>query len=176
MNDSVKTSGLISMPDSDFCETTCPKHVAETVMKPSFCTPVFYYEAEELKPYKKYEEDAAWDLRSKKELTIDALETFVVPTGVSCIIPKKWVGIIKCRSGLGKVGLNVTAGVIDSTYRGEIGVVIQNLSHEVITLKQYERIGQILVIPCLNQASFLEGTAPTDTERGTDGYGSSGKV
>ncbi|MDD3089004.1 MAG: dUTP diphosphatase [Candidatus Omnitrophica bacterium] len=137
---------------------------------------IFYYQNESLKPYKKHADDAGWDIRCKESITIRPNETRLIKTGVSAIIPNGYVGIIKCRSGLATNGLNVNGGVIDSTYRGEIGVIIQNLGAEPITFEAYERIAQMLVIPCLSSATLVEGVAPQDTDRSANGYGSSGRL
>ncbi len=135
----------------------------------------FFFETEEVIPFKKHPDDAAWDLKAKEEVEIDCLETVPVATGVSVVIPQGYVGILKSRSGLGIEGINVTAGVIDSNYRGEIKVIMQNIGHSKILLKKHTRIAQIMVVPCMRNAAFEIGKAPLDTDRGSNGFGSTGK-
>lgn len=135
----------------------------------------FFYEEEELKPFKKHHSDAGWDLRSKEEVSVEPLETKKISTGVSCNIPIGCVGIVKIRSSFGAKGLDVTAGVIDSDYRGEIHAVVQNHFSEKITIGKAERFAQIIILPCFLEASFHEGKAAEDTQRGSGGFGSTGK-
>lgn len=136
--------------------------------------PEFYYEEEYLKPFKKHETDAGWDLKSKDAVSISADGTSAVHTGVSCMIPEGYVGIVKIRSGISLRGLDATAGVIDSDYRGEIVVLVQNHSGGEILINKGERVAQIMVLPCLIAADMFPGKAPDDTERGRKGFGSTG--
>jgi len=136
--------------------------------------PLFYFESEYLKPFKKHASDAGWDLKSKEDINVAVGKTSAIPTGVSCVIPEGYVGIIKIRSGISLKGLDATAGVIDSDYRGEIIVLVQNHTDSEIKIEQGERVAQIMVIPCLIEAELLSGKAPKDTERGIGGFGSTG--
>ncbi|HBJ81586.1 dUTP diphosphatase [Pseudothermotoga sp.] len=135
----------------------------------------FYFEEEKVKPYKKHHNDAGWDLKSKTDTILYPGETKIIPTGVTTEIPKGYVGIVKPRSSWGAKGIDVTAGVIDSDYRGEIGVVIQNHADKPLAITKGERIAQILVVPVLLEAEFEEGKAPKNTARGAGGFGSTGK-
>ncbi len=135
-----------------------------------------YYESELLKPFKPHLSDAGWDLRSKGAFSVEPLSTVVIPTGVSLELDSGLVGLVKCRSSLGKRGVSITSGVIDAGYRGEIGVVFQNLStSDIITIQQYERIAQLLILPIIWSNVRLElGKADLGTSRGEGGFGSSG--
>lgn len=135
----------------------------------------FYASEEGLRPCKKFPEDAGWDLRSKEKVEIKAWDTIAIDTGVSCIIPRGYVGILKIRSSLGLQGLNVTAGVIDADYRGVIHVVVQNLRDTPFAIEKQERFAQILLIPCLLTAETCIGEAPKNTQRAASGFGSTGK-
>ncbi len=122
---------------------------------------------------------AAADLSAnlKEPLTIKSGEWQLVPTGVSMSIPKGYVGILASRSGLAlKKGVHLTngIGVIDSDYRGEIGVNLMNSSKEDFTVSPGERIAQIMFIP-VAAASFLPVTSLDETERGEGGFGSTGQ-
>jgi len=98
----------------------------------------------------------------------------VVMTNIAIEIPKGYVGIIKSRSGLAvKKSLDVKAGVIDSDYRGDIGVVLHNSGDEDTTVYGCDRIAQLIIVPCLT-VELEEVDDLDDTLRGEDGYGSTG--
>ena len=135
--------------------------------------------------------DAALDLRcsgqfviglenQKEEISsasfpIQPGERIIAKTGIRIALPKGCWGNIRGRSGLAvNDGLITLAGVIDQDYRGEVGVVLYNLSKEPIDIKKYEKIGQLIVqefVPVkVIHVDELDGT-----ERGHNGFGSSGK-
>ena len=104
-------------------------------------------------------------------------ETYVVKTGIAMEIPEGYAGLIYARSGLAtKRGLapaNKT-GVVDSDYRGEIMVALYNHSKEAQSIAPGERIAQLVITPFLT-ADFTEAEELTDTERGSGGFGSTGR-
>lgn len=100
-----------------------------------------------------------------------------IPTGIALEVPKGCAGLVYARSGLStKRGLAPAnkVGVIDSDYRGEIKVVLYNQSKEAQTIQPGERIAQFVVTPVLTPA-YEEVAELSDTERGTGGFGSTGK-
>lgn len=111
------------------------------------------------------------------EVTIEAGETFVVKTGIAMEIPKGYAGLIYARSGLAtKRGLapaNKT-GVVDADYRGEIMVALHNHSKQTQSIAPGERIAQLVITPFLT-ADFIETAELSDTERGSGGFGSTGR-
>ena len=110
-------------------------------------------------------------------LTIGAGETKLVHTGIAMEIPVGYVGLIYARSGLAtKRGLAPAnkVGVIDSDYRGEIMVGLYNQSGAEQTVEQGERIAQIVLTPYL-KAEFSAAEELSDTDRGTGGFGSTGR-
>ncbi len=118
--------------------------------------------------------DAAFDLRSAEEGILAPNEKRVFKTGIKMAIPSNHVGLIWDRSGLAaKHGLHCLAGVIDSGYRGEIGVVLKNLGHEPIEITKNMRIAQMLIQPVVS-AILEEVNELDETERGEGGFGSSG--
>ena len=135
---------------------------------------LFYCDSAELQPFKKHYEDAGFDLRAKHNYKLLPNDTEVIETGVHAIIPEGYVGIVKPRSGLGVKGTNVTAGVIDSSYRGEIKVVLQHFGKELLLITAGDRIAQLIILPCLLPYEMLIEEIPTDTQRGISGFGSSG--
>lgn len=104
-------------------------------------------------------------------------ETVFIPTGLAMAIPAGFGGFVFARSGLAcKKGLAPAnkVGVIDSDYRGEITVAIQNYSSVTRRIEPGERIAQIVFLPVLT-ASFIETEALDETGRGAGGFGSTGR-
>ena len=124
---------------------------------------------------------AGMDLRALLEepLTLEPGGRASVPTGIAIGLPSpETVGLVFARSGLAiKHGLALSngVGVIDSDYRGEIGVGLVNLSDTAYTIQPDERIAQLVVMPvCL--PDILEVEELDQTERGAGGFGSTGKI
>lgn len=111
------------------------------------------------------------------DITIEAGATALVHTGVAMAIPDGYVGLVFARSGLAsKRGLAPAnkVGVIDSDYRGEIMVALHNHSAQPQTISHGERIAQIAFLPFASVAFTLVDELDS-TERGTGGFGSTGK-
>lgn len=126
-----------------------------------------------------HEGDAGFDFRARidEPVTLKPLERKLFKTGIKAEIPEGFEIQVRPRSGLAlKHGLTVlnTPGTIDSEFRGEIGVILINLSSEEYTIQPGERIAQG-VLKELVQADFRVGIIDLDTERGGGEYGSSGK-
>lgn len=118
--------------------------------------------------------DAGIDLPSRETVSIEPGTKRVIPTGIKLAIPDGYVGLIWDRSGLAaKHALTCLAGVIDSGYRGEIGVVLVNLGTEVFEVEKGMRIAQLLVQPVV-RPNFVEVDAFEETVRGSGGFGSTG--
>jgi dUTP pyrophosphatase len=134
-------------------------------------------ESPECEPYKGNRWDGGWDLRSNNpDITIEPGQKVSIYTGVSMEIPVRHVGMLLPRSGLGtkfRLGLANTAGVIDSDYRGEIVAVVVNDGDENIHINKYDRFCQLLIVP-VRIDTFRIVEHLQSTERGTDGFGSSG--
>lgn len=112
-----------------------------------------------------------------RPLTLQPLARAVVPTGLKMEIPEGWECQIRPRSGLAaKHGITVlnSPGTIDSDYRGEIGVILINLSAEPFTIENGERIGQMVFTPA-PQVRLVEATSLGQTDRGEGGFGHSGR-
>ena len=110
-------------------------------------------------------------------VTIEPGEIYWVPTGIALEVPVGCAGLIYARSSMGtKRGLAPAnkVGVVDSDYRGEIKVVLLNHSKLPQTLAPGERIAQFVITPVLTP-SYEEVEDLTDTDRGTGGFGSTGK-
>lgn len=122
---------------------------------------------------------AGYDLFAdiEQEVTIPPHETVLIPTGLAMEIPEGYFGGIFARSGLSmKEGLRPAncCGVVDADYRGEVCVSLHNDSDisRIVTPKQ--KVAQMVVIPFLN-VDFEEVSELTDTIRGENGFGSTGK-
>lgn len=124
---------------------------------------------------------AAADLCAAIEqpLTLEPGARALVPTGVAIQLPgPEAVALICARSGLAvKNGLTLSngVGVIDSDYRGELQVGLVNLSQSSYTIQPGERIAQLMVMPVV-QASFVQAESLDETQRGTGGFGSTGRL
>ena len=122
---------------------------------------------------------AGLDIRANitEPITLGSLGRTLIPTGLYIELPLGYEAQIRPRSGLSiKKGLSLvnSPGTIDSDYRGEIGVIIINLSKEKQTIEPSERIAQ-MVIAKYEQAEFEEVIELSETERGAGGFGSTGK-
>lgn len=122
---------------------------------------------------------AGLDLRANLDapITLQPMERCLVPTGLRIALPEGYEAQVRPRSGLAlKHGITLlnTPGTIDADYRGEIGVIMVNLSTEPFTIADGERIAQ-LVIARYEQAEWLETDVLDETERGEGGFGHTGK-
>ena len=121
---------------------------------------------------------AGVDLRANltETITLKSLERTLVKTGVFLEIPEGYEAQVRPRSGLAlKKGVTVlnSPGTIDADYRGEVGVILINLSNEDYVIENGERIAQ-LVFAKVEQAQWLEVKTLSDTTRGEGGFGSTG--
>tara|TARA_R110000868_G_scaffold191527_1_gene435696 strand:+ start:92 stop:526 length:435 start_codon:yes stop_codon:yes gene_type:complete len=121
---------------------------------------------------------AGVDLRANIEtpISVGSLEKVIVPTGLFMEIPVGYEAQVRPRSGLAfKHGITVlnSPGTIDADYRGEIKVILVNLSKETFVIENGERIAQ-MVIAAHEQAEWVEVEELNDTDRGAGGFGSTG--
>ena len=123
---------------------------------------------------------AAMDLRAciDRPVTIRAGERTVVPTGLAMALPSAdYVALLFARSGLGirkGVCLSNGVGVIDSDYRGEIGVGLVNLGESPYTVRPGDRIAQLMVTPVV-RPTVVPVSELDETDRGAGGFGSTGR-
>lgn len=130
-------------------------------------------------PSYKTEGSAGMDLLAniEQEIVIKSLDRIIIPTGLFIELPNGYEAQIRSRSGMTiKHGLVVANGIgtIDSDYRGEIGVIMLNISKEDYTIKPGERIAQ-MVIAKYEQVDLISVDVLSDSERGQGGFGSTGK-
>ncbi len=123
-----------------------------------------------------HEGDAGLDLRIKEDVTLEPGQRMLVGTGVAVELPPGCVGLVFPRSGLASksgITLSNAVGVIDSGYRGEIHVALLNVSDETVTLEAGTRVAQMVVMPFV-PCEVIAVDELGDTERGGDGFGSTG--
>ena len=125
-------------------------------------------------PTRAHSDDAGLDLYSVEECVLASGERRAIKTGIAVAISLGYVGLIWDKSGLAaKAGLKTMGGVIDAAYRGEILVIVANLSDAQYIIEKGAKVAQLLIqkveLPEVCEVSELDNTA-----RGADGFGSSG--
>ncbi|MDP2211704.1 MAG: dUTP diphosphatase [Candidatus Aquicultor sp.] len=128
-------------------------------------------------PQYAHEGDAGCDLRSRIDQTIPPGERALIPSGIAIAIPDGYAGFVQPRSGLAiKNGISIvnTPGLIDSRYRGEIGVILINTDKDTpFSIAKGDKIAQ-LVIQKVEWVEFAPVEELDETLRGADGFGSTG--
>jgi len=120
------------------------------------------------------EGDAGFDLRASNDEILLPGEKKIIKTGIKIAIPKGYVGLIWDRSGIAaNHEVHALAGVVDSGYRGEVGVVLKNLSKKEFNIETNMRIAQMIIQPFLS-AKITEVDKLDETSRNDSGFGSSG--
>ena len=118
--------------------------------------------------------DAAMDLYSSEDKIIQPHQRELIPTGIAMAIPAGNVGLIWDRSGMAaNYGIKSMGGVIDSNYRGEIKIIIPQLTNQPFTIEKGMRIAQMLIQP-VEQKQIMEVEDLDDTIRGEKAFGSTG--
>jgi dUTP pyrophosphatase len=132
-------------------------------------------------PFPRYQSEHASGLDlvadTDSEIVIAPLGRSMVPTGLAIEIPPGFEGQVRPRSGLAlKHGVTIlnAPGTIDSDYRGEVQVILVNLSNVAVTVKRGERIAQLVITP-VTHATLVEVDELSSTERGIGGFGSTGR-
>jgi dUTP pyrophosphatase len=124
-------------------------------------------------PIRAHEGDAGIDLFAASPSTLFPGVVRAVSTGVSVAIPDGMCGLVLPRSSMGQGGIIIpnSPGLIDSGYRGEIKVLLKNISDDPYKIQRGDRIAQLVIMPVL-LPQFVD--LWNDTERGTGGFGSTG--
>lgn len=122
-----------------------------------------------------HDTDAGFDLYCLERKTLTTGERYTFQVGISSEIPNGWFVSIRDKSGLAvKAGIHTLAGVIDSGYRGEWGIVLTNLGESECTFEKGDKIAQG-ILQQATQAEIMEVTELSETERGLGGFGSTGR-
>lgn len=120
-----------------------------------------------------YTDAAGLDLYASQDIEIKAHTRAAVPTGISIKLPFTTLGRISSRSSLALKGIDVTAGVIDANYRGEIRVILVNNSDLAFKVNKGDRIAQLIVERiAMTDIEIVDDLTPST--RGTGGFGSTG--
>ncbi len=123
--------------------------------------------------FHKHFTDAGWDLESVEDVIVPAQEfTPMIHTGVKVAIPEGYFGLIKERSSMAAKGIFVMGGVIDSGYHGEVLINLANIGGYDYEIRSGDRIAQLIILPC--SAVMVKDELP-NSERGEDGFGSTGR-
>ncbi len=121
--------------------------------------------------------DAGYDLCAAEALTLAPGTYALVRTGLFLEIPPGYVGLIKDRSSMALAGIHTMAGVIDSSYRGELKILLLNVKTTNYDIEVGRKIAQMVVVPYhvepIEVVERLENLSPSS--RGADGFGSTGK-
>lgn len=125
-------------------------------------------------PHYEHPGDAGLDCYADSSYVIEPGERTLVSTGIAMAIPDGYVGLIWDKSGLAtNVGLTTLAGVIDSSYRGEIHILLHNTGDKAYHIEAGKKIAQLLVQPVV-QPELIQVTELDATSRGGNGFGSTG--
>jgi dUTP pyrophosphatase len=126
-------------------------------------------------PEKAHEHDAGYDLRTSYGKTIPAGGSAVFDTGVHIAIPEGFAGEIVSRSGLNiRQDIVCPQGTVDAGYTGSIKVKLYNLGNRFYEIRPGDKIAQLIIVP-IAEGSLKQVEELDDTERGDNGFGSSGR-
>lgn len=124
-------------------------------------------------PKKHNKNDAAYDLFSIEDIKLAAGQTSIINTGICMEIPVGYYGQIQSRSSIALKGVFVTGGVIDSGYRGEIMIITNNISSETYSVREGDRVAQI-IFHRIENFDLTEVTTLDEINDRGGGFGSSG--
>lgn len=123
-------------------------------------------------PKRNHYNDAGADVYANEDFTLRGNETQKIPLGFGVKIPDGFAGFIFPRSGLSSQGVTCELPPIDSGYRGEVHAIMTNCGGQEFEFKKGDRIGQLVIVPCILPELVPEGSL--GDERGTAAYGASG--
>ena len=123
------------------------------------------------------EHSSGLDLYSTESYLIKPQETVKIDIGLRLELPIGYEGQIRGRSGLASKGILAHFGTIDNCFRGNICVILYNSTNTFYEIRKWDRVGQLIITPILHQIPIKEISLDelTKTERGENGFGSSGK-
>ena len=125
-------------------------------------------------PTKAHDADAGFDLYAPKKFVLRERDSVVINTGVHFEIPRGYVGFLKSKSGLNvKCGVR-GEGVIDSGFTGAVVAKLYNDSYDVVVFEEGQKMIQVVFLP-IPEVELVQVDKFEDTERGDNGFGSSGK-
>lgn len=120
---------------------------------------------------------AGFDITCNKDTIIFANGSSVIPTGLKIAFSAHTFGLVTLRSGHGfKRGLTCHTGIIDNDYRGEIKVKVFNNCNYDQVIEKGERFAQLIILPMISECLYRVDDIDEDTDRGSNGFGSTGVV
>lgn len=126
-------------------------------------------------PKREHGTDAGLDLRAEVDALILPKSSFIFSTGVHVQLPKGTCGLLVSKSGLNTHHNITSTGLIDEGYTGEIRVKLYNHGNSSYEVHRGDKISQLIVIPCLYESIDIVDELDSNTERGDNGFGSTGK-
>lgn len=123
------------------------------------------------------EGDAGYDLFALADYWVEPGQRALVNTGLYLEIPPGFVGLVKDRSSMAAAGIHTLAGVIDSSYRGELKILLVNLGSNAYSISPGQKIAQLLVVPVHTESIELVDSLAdlSASARGAGGFGSTGE-
>ena len=125
-------------------------------------------------PTRAFEHDAGLDLTTIEQYTLKPGEGKIFKTGLAIAVDSGFVALVWDRSSMGKRGIKTAGGVIDAGYRGEVGIILWNMSPEPQEILAGDRIAQLLIQPIATPAT-VEVDDLSSSDRSEGGFGSSGR-
>lgn len=125
-------------------------------------------------PKRAHKSDAGLDIFSCEDIVVGPNERIAVRTGISFSLPLGYVGLVWDKSGISFSGVKTFGGVIDAGYRGEIKIILMNFGSKPFSINCGQKIAQLLV-QRVSMCEAIEVSELDDTERGINGFGSTGK-
>ena len=120
--------------------------------------------------------DVGMDLKCLEGFKIKPFETLKVKTGIQLELPAHYEAQVRPKSSLSSTGILIHLGTVDNEYRGDITVVMTNLTNEVVEFQKMQKVAQLVVKKYEDDIETIEvEEINQNTERGTTGFGSSGK-
>ena len=132
---------------------------------------------DDLRPAKAHEDDAAYDLRSRVDITAQPGKVTLIPTGLHIELPVGYEAQARPRSGLAlkhSIGVLNSPGTIDAGYRGEVCSILFNFGETPFEIRRGDRISQ-MVIAALPDVEMVPADTLSETGRGAGGFGSTGR-
>jgi dUTP pyrophosphatase len=124
-------------------------------------------------PTRSHQSDAGLDIYAAEAGEIAPQHSKLVGTGIAVAIPDGFFGMIADRSSMAKKGFKTAGGIIDAQYRGEVKIMLWNISNAPLKFERGDRIAQMILLPCaLPRVDVVETLS--ETTRGIGGFGSSG--
>ena len=178
-------SGLNNMDDNNDIDYSDTIKELEKISEKSDNLIKIYYKntSKNDNPIYQHTDDSGFDFRADIDspITLNPLERKLIPTGLYFELPKNIELQVRPRSGMAlKHGITVlnTPGTVDSNYRGEVGIILVNLSNEPYVINTGDRIAQGVIANVINSnfSKLINKDNLSNTERGMSGFGSTGKI